>query len=805
MFKTWLRTACTTKFRPLTLSAELLGLLRPAKPMPHPALLTATATTLRKRLRTMAVCARLKASLFLATRLLGLTKVILTPRMFLTTFAFVLRLVHWTTIIFVGRIRCATIALRRNLAPLMFATALTIHRRTAKALAPRTLIRIAIASVGRIRGAGSATLWGIHRSRLPVALRLRAIALASHFWAALRITHAVRTGCIAIPAFVRTRLVTSCRSGICIRFGNCGNRLHSSGRLICRLGFLGLQWSDAESESTTKPGKLVGFGFHVSVLFRLTAEEETLVGNKSCNAPTSAQEILVKKAPPLRCSGLATGLSRRSSLRFKHASPARILLFEKLELTQSCETFSLINNQTCLSLHENNMAKLVIIDDEAAILELMTKLCKAAGHQVFGCTTGIDGIAAIRSNQPDLVIVDLRIGDVNGLDLVSMCKEQFPSTAVIMVTGHGSVETAVEAMRLGAFDYLTKPFDLGDLIKTVNQALQRNGIAAATPTSIPSTTLRSASASKLIGHSDAIQRIFDIVRRVANNDSPVLLEGEFGVGKHMVARALHEASRRSNSPYKELQCSAMPEDVLETELFGQTAIFNRVSGGTIHLAEINQLPARIQAQLNTFLDEAQSKKGWGNGSSGADFRLVVSSTTSLEDAVKAGKFREDLYYKLSVVPLKIPPLRERRVDVRPLVEHFLKDLADRTDAKPKTIDAGAIEFLEKYNWPGNVSELRNAIERACAFAENDRVRPSDLPAKVTQQIEITTPSTTEGITKLPIGSTLDDFIKGQERAFIQETLKYNSGSREKTASMLGVSIATLYRKMGLNVERKTTS
>jgi DNA-binding NtrC family response regulator len=452
------------------------------------------------------------------------------------------------------------------------------------------------------------------------------------------------------------------------------------------------------------------------------------------------------------------------------------------------------------------MAKLVIIDDEAAILELMTKLCKAAGHQVFGCTTGIDGIAAIRSNQPDLVIVDLRIGDVNGLDLVSMCRDQFPNTAVIMVTGHGSVETAVEAMRLGAFDYLTKPFDLGDLIKTVNQALQRNGTATTTPAIAPSSVLRSAASSKLIGHSDALQRIFDIVRRVANNDSPVLLEGEFGVGKHMVARALHEASRRSNSPFKELQCSAMPEGVLETELFGQSAIFNRVAGGTIHLAEVNQLPTRIQAQLNTFLDEAQSrKKGWGNGSGGSDFRLVVSSTVSLEDSVKAGKFREDLYYKLSVVPLKIPPLRDRREDVRPLVEHFLKDLADRTDSKPKTIDANAIEFLEKYNWPGNVSELRNAIERACAFAENDRVRPSDLPTKVTQQIEVPTPSTSEGITKLPIGSTLDDFIKGQERAFIQETLKYNSGSREKTASMLGVSIATLYRKMGLNVERKTTT
>ncbi len=457
------------------------------------------------------------------------------------------------------------------------------------------------------------------------------------------------------------------------------------------------------------------------------------------------------------------------------------------------------------------MAKLVIIDDEAAILELMSKLCRAAGHTVFGCTTGLDGMAAIRSQQPDLVIVDLRIGDVNGLDLVSMCRDQFPNTAVIMVTGHGTVETAVEAMRLGAFDYLTKPFDLGDLIKTVNQGLNRNNPAASSANAglTSNSSVRNTSSSKLIGHSDAIQRIFEIVRRVADNDSPVLLEGEFGVGKHMVARAMHEASRRSAAPFKELQCSAMPEDALESELFGHTGgqggIFSRASGGTVHLAEVHVLPARIQAQLNTFLDEMQARRSAWSSGNGSDFRLVVSTTICLEDASKKGGFREDLYYKLSVVPLKIPPLRERREDIRPLVDHFLKELTDRTDSRGKSMDAYALEFLEKYPWPGNISELRNAVERACAFAENDRIRPADLPTKVTQQIEVPTTSVSGGMTQLPIGSTLDDFIRGQERLFIQETLKYNNGSREKTASMLGVSIATLYRKMGLNVDRKTTA
>lgn len=201
----------------------------------------------------------------------------------------------------------------------------------------------------------------------------------------------------------------------------------------------------------------------------------------------------------------------------------------------------------------------------------------------------------------------------------------------------------------------------------------------------------------------------------------------------------------------------------------------------------------------------QSRRSAWNTNSSTDFRLVVSTTICLEEASKKGTFREDLYYKLSVVPLKIPPLRERREDIKPLVDHFLKELTDRTDSRTKTMDAYALEFLEKYPWPGNISELRNAVERACAFAENDRIRPADLPTKVTQQIEVPTTSASGGTTQLPIGSTLDDFIRGQERLFIQETLKYNNGSREKTASMLGVSIATLYRKMGLNVDRKTTA
>ena len=447
------------------------------------------------------------------------------------------------------------------------------------------------------------------------------------------------------------------------------------------------------------------------------------------------------------------------------------------------------------------MAKIIIIDDEASILELMSKFTRSLGHEVIACQTGTAGIAALRESKPELVIVDLHIGDISGLEIIKLCRSEFPATAVIMVTGHGSVDTAVEAMRLGAFDYLTKPFELPDLKKTV--ALALGGGAKPAPSTAPIIEQHVPHSAKLIGASAAIQKILSVVNRVADTDSPVLLEGEFGVGKHMIARALHEASRRSSAQFKEVQCSALPADLLEAELFGsgnpQSTAFARAHGGTVHIAEINHMPMRIQAQLNSFLDQSESQRG------GSSYRLVVSSTVPLEDVIAKGEFREDLYYKVSVVPIVVPPLRDRREDIPPLVEHFLREHAMRSGGMMKKMEPYAAEFIEKYSWPGNISELKNTVERACALAEGNAIHPTDLPAKVTQKVDTPLNPGNTAPQRLPIGGTLDDFIKGQEKLFINETLKYNNGSREKTASMLGVSIATLYRKMELGTERRTTS
>ena len=451
------------------------------------------------------------------------------------------------------------------------------------------------------------------------------------------------------------------------------------------------------------------------------------------------------------------------------------------------------------------MAKILIIDDEAGILNLMTKLCRQQGHETTPVQTGREGIEALDKHSPDLMIVDLLIGDMNGLEIIEYSQEKHPKTQVIMVTGHGSIETAVEAMRLGAFDYLTKPFELADLQRTVELALQQYGKPKEDKKESTPEFDIAMEPSRLIGDSPKIREILGIIEKIANNDSPVLLEGEFGSGKQMVARSIHNRSERTQSPFKVLQCSALPEDLLEMELFGlatsrSETIFNRAMGGTVLLEEIHMLPLRLQSLLESYLEEIDARRLTNTLPKHMDVRFIASSAKPLEECVEEGNFREDLFYKISVIPIQVPSLRSRKDDIPLLVDYFLKRYADRTEGTMQEVDKYASRLLEQYGWPGNVGELQNAVERACAFSEKNRIRPVDLPPKVAQKVEITDDDE-QTVHHLPIGTKLGEYIKKQEKLFIRETLKYNGGSREKTASMLGVSIATLYRKMGLKVER----
>ena len=450
------------------------------------------------------------------------------------------------------------------------------------------------------------------------------------------------------------------------------------------------------------------------------------------------------------------------------------------------------------------MANILIIDDEAAILNLMSKSCRQQGHDVTAVQTGRDGLKVLDASQPDLMIVDLLIGDMNGLDIIRYSEEHYPEIQIIMVTGNGSVETAVEAMRLGAFDYLTKPFELADLQRTVQLGLQAPSEQSEITQGFQAAAITMPS-SGMIGESPKVKEILDVIERISDNDSPVLLEGEFGSGKQMVARSLHNASSRKDAPFKVLQCSALPEELLESELFGSPSsrgetIFSRAAGGTVLLEEIHVLPLRLQSKLDSYLEEINTRRMMSDLPRHMDVRFIASSAKPLQELIESGNFREDLFYKISIIPIDVPPLRSRTEDIEPLAEHFLKQRSERTGTSTPEIDKYTKRLLEGYSWPGNVGELQNAIERACAFAEGGRIRPVDLPPKVTQKVEITDED--EKTTHhLPIGTGLSDYVRKQEKLFIRETLKYNGGSREKAASMLGVSIATLYRKMGLKLEK----
>jgi DNA-binding NtrC family response regulator len=452
------------------------------------------------------------------------------------------------------------------------------------------------------------------------------------------------------------------------------------------------------------------------------------------------------------------------------------------------------------------MAKIVIIDDEAPILELMGQLVRKMGHEPFLYQTGREGVDALERVKPELLIVDLRIGDINGLQIIQDCRVRHPKTEVVMVTGYGSVETAVEAMKLGAFDYLTKPFDLDDLQRTINRVVKRDALEAAGAKTTTESAIRFSDSSNMIGESNQMKEILRLVEKIADNDSPCLLEGEFGSGKQMVARTIHNTSRRNAAPFKVLHCTALPEDLLELELFGSASggthtIFNRAQGGTVVLEEINALPMRLQSQLDAFLEDISNRRLAGSLPRNMDFRFIATSSIPMEKLVREHKVREDLYYRISVIPITIPTLRSRKEDIPLLSQHFLKNYAKLTSTPIKEVDKYAMDLLMGYTWPGNVGELQNAIERACAFSEKNRIRPVDLPPKISQKVEISDDENEKMKHHLPIGTKLADFIKKQEKFFIRETLKYNEGSREKSATMLGVSIATLYRKMGLKLER----
>ena len=450
------------------------------------------------------------------------------------------------------------------------------------------------------------------------------------------------------------------------------------------------------------------------------------------------------------------------------------------------------------------MAKVIIIDDEPAMVEVIVTLCREKGHEVFPFSSATKGVEQLDSIQPQIVITDIKMETMGGFDVLRHVREHHRQTSVILITAYASVDTAVEAMKMGAYGYVPKPFKIDELQMTIQRALDFQA-AVRENTYLRKELKNRYRFENIIGTSRKMEQVYNLVNKVADTDSTVLIVGESGTGKELIARGLHFNSNRQHHPFVAINCSALPENLLESELFGhkkgsftgavadKRGLFEEANLGTIFLDEVNSMAPQLQTKLLRVLQEREVRRVGDNKSSPVNVRVVGATNEALLPKLKDGTFREDLYYRLAVIPVEIPALRERLEDVPLLVNHFLQKQASATGGEPKKIDPEAVDILCHYSYPGNVRELENAIERACALCENDLVLPSDLPPHIVSEAK--GEKAEEEMATIPVGQTLDDYVQQQERRYIDATLKHCNGSREKAASMLGISMATLYRKV----------
>jgi len=440
-------------------------------------------------------------------------------------------------------------------------------------------------------------------------------------------------------------------------------------------------------------------------------------------------------------------------------------------------------------------ANILVIDDEAAMRDSCQQTLSRDGNRVEVAEDGSRGLSMLERESFDLVILDLKMPGLSGMDVLKKIKEGDPEAMVIVITGYATVESAVEAMKRGAYDFIPKPFTPDSLRAIVKRALDRRELA------LENVLLRgelkaSFGPEVIIGQSKSMRKIEELVQKVGPTDTTVLISGESGTGKELVARAIHRHSNRQDKPFVVVDCGSLVENLFESELFGHvkgsftgaTATkygrFELANGGTLFFDEIGNISINIQTKLLRVLQEREVTKVGSLQVVKVDVRIVAATNKDLQEAVKAGTFREDLFYRLSVVPIALPPLRERRGDISLLANHFLGKYNKKRRKNVKAISNGAMKALVEYDWPGNARELENAIERAVVLSEDDVVKPSDL---LYYGLTVQAPSKSDDVE----GKRLIDV----EKEHITKTLKMFNGHRGKTAESLGIDRKTLRMKL----------
>ena len=448
--------------------------------------------------------------------------------------------------------------------------------------------------------------------------------------------------------------------------------------------------------------------------------------------------------------------------------------------------------------------QILIVDDDSGNREGLTLLLRQEGYQITACDSGEIALQQLEENTFAVVITDLLLPGISGLDILRRVKENTPQTPVILMTGHASTETAVEAMKEGAFDYLTKPVNVKKLKILLDKALEKSRLVA------ENLYLRQQLRGKyhfanMIGNSPSMQIIFKQMEKIIQTDSTVLILGESGTGKELVARAVHFNGARKEKPFIAINCGAIPSELLESELFGhvkgaftgagsdKAGRFEEAEGGTIFLDEIGTMPMQLQMKLLRVLQEKEVERVGSSRKIRLNVRIISATNADLAELVKSREFREDLYYRLNVIPVHLPPLRERREDIPLLVKHFLKKSCEGQNHRPCTLSGEAAAALLQYDWPGNVRELENVIERAVALVEEEVIELNDLPTQISQQ-----PVGANVVCFPPFnenGVDLPALVAELECRMIQAALERAGGVKAKAAELLQLNRTTLVEKI----------
>jgi DNA-binding NtrC family response regulator len=442
-------------------------------------------------------------------------------------------------------------------------------------------------------------------------------------------------------------------------------------------------------------------------------------------------------------------------------------------------------------------AVVLIVDDDAAMRDFLREELEREGFRVLTAIGGRAGVERVKQGGVDLVVCDVKMPDLDGLDLLREIRAVEPSPYVITITAFGSIDTAIRAVKLGAYDYITKPFELDQLLLTIDKALGERELRSEV-TRLREEVARRDRLDNLIGRSVAMQEIFGLIRRVSASPASVLITGESGTGKELVARAIHHHSPRKGRPFVAVNCAAIPHTLLESDLFGykrgaftdartdRQGLFVEADGGTIFLDEITELPLPLQPKLLRVLQEREVRPLGASKPERVDVRVIAATNRVIETRLKEGELREDLYYRLNVIQIQIPPLRGRPEDVLPLAEHFLARSAQRAQKTLRAFSESARKVLLGYHWPGNVRELENVVERAVALCDREIIGPEDLPPAMRERKNQDRLSGA-----LAQGLTLEQL----EREYIERVLEAEGGNKTRAAQRLGLDRKTLYRKL----------